>query len=71
MTFGDNDLYLRQVKLDNIYIKIAFKKALREKGEAGLQDQRSKGNNLKFASAIHSSPFFRYRWSPQTEGLEA
>ena len=57
MTFSDNDLYLRQVK-QYLYIEMAFKKALREKGEAELHDQRSKGNNLKFTSARHSCPFF-------------
>ena len=29
-----------------------IKKALREKGEAGLHDQRSKGNNLKFTNDV-------------------
>jgi len=29
-----------------------YKKALREKGEAGLHDQRSKGNNLKFTNDV-------------------
>jgi len=29
-----------------------YKKALREKGEAGLHDQRSKGNNLKFTNEM-------------------
>jgi len=29
-----------------------YKKALREKGEAGLWDQRSKGNNLKFTNGM-------------------
>ena len=40
MTFGDNDLYLRQVKLDNIYI---LKLHLRKRcGKEVKQDYRTK-----------------------------